>query len=682
MPKFDYAGAKKAGYTDEQINENLSSKYGFDSKAAQEAGYTLEDINKNLSSYEQKKVDKPVDVKRAAQSYGIGVAGGVGGVIPDIAQLTPLTYALSKLGIKTTPEQVKALREDFGVEEPQNAMERILEKSGEFGGQEGLIGTAIGGPAAGAAGLAHGSASGMFYGSLKEAGVPDNWALGATMLMTVSPIAAQKLISKYKQGKSLSESIKSIEKDLPAPPPPPGSPPTKPPVSPILKYEGREVPAGTSSQELAEEALEHLTTPKTQEAVEQIALTPKEKSLSTEIGEQIAPETFYNEKHGGRFFEGNLKKIYKQEKAKVNNLYKRAEKSYAGVNDIMPNVAKLTENGISKLRLSGSPTSAERQVIEKLEDIQKLIGESDGLREVSLSRMIKTADSLSDIVKYEVEGAGVKNILKEYVGAINSEIKGVLTRRGLSTKAIEEADKAYGNMANVFFSDEIEPFLKKTVRNPEELFKKASNDPATYRAIREALEKVNPKGVNRLERSIVESRSRPYVGRNNLEKIGSEEFYRDMANLEGVIGKKANKVKSSLENHKLRHESSAAYIDKTPSQIRKMFDAPEGIRELRKKLPEELFEKMAEDKTLQIFRGGVVSPEKITGKQLFDNLRKEHNYDILKEIYGKEAIDKALVDASKANKTRMTIEKFIQLGKIAGTIAGAGKLIKVVGILL
>jgi hypothetical protein len=56
---FDYAGARKSGYSDNEITEHLSSIHkDFDLKAARKAGYSPQEINEHLSSYLSNKKEE------------------------------------------------------------------------------------------------------------------------------------------------------------------------------------------------------------------------------------------------------------------------------------------------------------------------------------------------------------------------------------------------------------------------------------------------------------------------------------------------------------------------------------------------------------------------------------------------------------------------------------------------
>lgn len=75
--KFDYQGAKEAGYSDEEITQHLSEKYPkFDIQSATESGYSPQEINEHLSSYKPKKstLEK---AGRLATQVGLGLAENV-----------------------------------------------------------------------------------------------------------------------------------------------------------------------------------------------------------------------------------------------------------------------------------------------------------------------------------------------------------------------------------------------------------------------------------------------------------------------------------------------------------------------------------------------------------------------------------------------------------------------------
>jgi len=145
--------------------------------------------------------------------------------------------------------------------------------------------------------------------------------------------------------------------------------------------------------------------------------------------------------------------------------------------------------------------------------------------------------------------------------------------------------------------------------------------------------------------------------------------------------KKAELAEKRLKTKKITsatQEKASDYLGKTPEKIEEMLNSRSGIRKLRTDLKgnPELFDKLAEEKTVEILKGGVVSGERITGKTMFDSLRNKKNYDILTEIYGENTINQALIDAKVAYNKDMRIDKLIRLGKMGAYAIGATKFIK------
>lgn len=808
MAKLNYEKAKKAGYSDEEIVGFLSEKTPkFNLKKAKESGYSSEEIIKFLSELPEGKSQEPASLKGAATAYASGAAGGAGGIIPDVAKLLEplaavspgvgaLTNLMKQSGAKTTPELTESVGESLGSEGPKNALERILQSSGEFGGQEAVIGTSLGGPAAGGLGLAHGSASGALYGGLKELGMDDTWALGITMVASLSPIAAQKLITKFKSGSSLKSALNAVKKEVPEAataikaaeneiPKAPGGEPPSPPGG-AFPFVGKQVSAGSRGFELGEEALSELEKPtierpkasiefpkvtkaeapslkgrittepeqkvlekqegfgiKVPVSEETKPLTGRAKIVEHEIGSVISPEKFKNDKHGGVNLSAGVKTLSKEEKIPVTKAYREAEQVYKGQNDIFPELAHELDESINRLNESSKLNTGEKSVLDQLTSLRNLLGDSSGFMEVPLSRLIRTSDSMSGIANYEMPFTGPKEILKRFTKLINESVMRSLETKGLNANAMRKADSMYGSWARKFLNDEISPFLERRILNPESIFKKAISDQGTYRALRHALGTKRSKSMQKLERSISENRMGKYLRDPN--KVGSKEFMEDMNNLEGLIGKeKSVKIKNALEKekrfprpsvtkeHKAKRtlhperitsatqlkaakpskvptpkpiaelsskgkmtpervtsatqNKASEYLGKDPEHIDKLMNSRSGMRKLKEDLSKvgkkDLFDSLAQEKTLDILRGGYVGPEKITGLQVWENIRNPKNYEILSEIYGKEAVNAALLDAYEAKKSKLITDKLIRLGKLGVTIAGAGKLIKVFSILL
>ena len=363
------------------------------------------------------KPQEPFTLKGAATAYGSGYGGGAGGILPDI--LNQFTGGAGTAGFSIAEQQKKALEKQSdnqprlqgvheltktlaGGKEPQNALERILEQAGIFGGQEGLIGAGLGGPAgpAGALagvglGTAHGSITGTVYGSLKEAGVPDEWALLGSAIATISPIAFQKawpkLVSKLKSGATAEEAYQSVfSKSLGTEggPPPGGAGPgggSGAEGDLIKKITGENLPV--SKFETAEQALKEITDkykPGEYKATEPKEIPANNNNLNVQItpqrteggrpqgtvarpqgpGAAISPVEFESEAAGGRAQNATIRDNAANDRREVTQAYREAEENYADINSIQDQllINELTTE-VERIQHSVMPNTAEASVL-------------------------------------------------------------------------------------------------------------------------------------------------------------------------------------------------------------------------------------------------------------------------------------------------------------------------------
>lgn len=469
-------------------------------------------------------------------------------------------------------------------------------------------------------------------------------------------------------------------------------------------------------------------------------LTGRAKVAEQNATSHISDTKFESPKKGGVNLATKVKNEAKLQKEPVTKKYKVAEKVYENQQDTFPKLIVEIDETLGRLGESAKLNTSEKAVYDQLTALKGLISVNGDMVDVPLSRLIRTADSMSGLANYEVAYNGPKDILKKFVKSINNEVIDSLNRKGLNANAMKEADKAYSVWANKFLNDEISPFLERRIKDPESLYKQATSDVGKFRALRAAFGEKGIESINKLERQIADNILTPYY--KNIEKVGSAKFNEDIKALEGIIGKeKANRAKNILEKEKSRpkpsvspeqagkgskrkiepsritsatqnnvpnkaakgirpqaekrpitslrkervtsatQEKASQYLNKDPEDIQKALDSVSGIRRLRKDLAAkghpELFDKLAEEKGLEIIRGGITTPEKITGEVLYDSLKNQKNYEILTELFGKEAVNAAVKDAVIAKNTTLHYKKLVQLGKIGATLIGASKLLKV-----
>ncbi len=118
MPtKFDYAGARNAGYTDDEIMSHLSEiNPDFDIQGAKNAGYSLEEINEHLDTSQ----NEPAKPERSSLEKGARVAAQYGlGALENAA----LPYELAVAPLASPEAQNVAYRETLSED-----LDRLMEQ--------------------------------------------------------------------------------------------------------------------------------------------------------------------------------------------------------------------------------------------------------------------------------------------------------------------------------------------------------------------------------------------------------------------------------------------------------------------------------------------------------------------------------------------------------------------------
>lgn len=654
----------------------------------------------------QDKPQKEASFSGAAKAYGSGLAGGAGGFAADLGGILPSKKMPSSLPSGANPflkgldlKGTHELSEQIGGT-PQNALERILRQSGEFGGLEGLIGAGLGGAAGpagaavgGVAGTAHGSASGAVYGGLKELGVPDMWALGITAALTVSPVAGRKLYDAYKAGKPLRDATKALnfaEREA---------------VMKATEQSGPKVSRTPSQFDAAEEAIQSIE-PKIggKPLGIEVPVAPKEggSPLIGRVTEQpgpghsISPVEFQSEAQGGQALNQSIRDAATSERASVTEAYNLAQENYQNINSVADDflVQELNKE-IDKLKTSIKPNTAESSVLNTLEQVRNHYLVRNG---VPVGDLIKTSDSISGMANYELPFTGPKDILKRVANTLDRAALRAIENNGGNPELMRNANQMYRKWANRYSTDDISPFLERTVNNPESLFRKAAKDEGSFRAVQQALsgQPREAEFINAVSRKVAESKMKDYMGKG-IENVGSQKYYQDLNNLRDLIGKnKADQFDKALRNRKrlslkerspletskpkpeskplisrsqtlnrLAEKNAKTMGFKSPEDILKKLETRKGIRELREVLPKEQFDKLIEAKARAILADNKVlsSP---TGQQMFSILNQEKNFEIFSEMVGKENATELLETFQRIGKAEATKDRVISTSRKAG----------------
>lgn len=687
---FNVDAAKKAGYSDQEIEQFLSKSSQasaqtqgkqFNAEAAKKAGYSDQEIEqflaknnpKSAEQSEQSKPSEPFTLSGAVKQYISGAKGNVGsgfGVI-DLAKSleeagnasnpdgTPLKTSIEGLGLKGSHE----LEQDFAGE-PKNAAERILKTAGAWTPLGVAIG-AVGGPLGAAIGGGTAAAAAVIYEGAKELGLPEWAALPLSLFFTMGPQQLGKAAKNIQQ--ELKGAIGKAQKpNIPGGREPPGAPPKFGP--------GSTLPESKGAFELKEDVIGKLEKPSIQGTA----------SESSELGQAISKEAFDTEASAGREISRDVNRAKNTAKENYTQKYKEADKVTRTHESIHPDLVAKNEERIAHLESFPKRNAGQEAVYKDALALRELIGTPQGYLKVNSKRLLDQANSFSKGVNYELQYAGYKGEIKSIVHEMDQSVISSLETAGLDATTVREADKAFGEFADKFMGDEISPYLSRKQLNPESLAKKAIDDPATYRALKKALGSRDSKLFNKIDRAVAERTLDKYY--HEPELVNSKEYIEDLKNLSEKIGKeKTAEVDYLLRKRQLTYEKPFK-SPKTPEDLDKLFKSRSDIRRLRKEMKskglEKEFDQLVDKKLEEIYKEGGFGEKKVTGADLKRIIDKPSNHEILEELLGKEELSLLYKTAAKAGKKELTQEIIKETLKAAGKtgaqMLGLGKLLKLI----
>jgi len=557
------------------------------------------------------------------------------------------------------------------------------------------MGAAVGGPAAAGMGLAHGSTSGLLYGALKEAGMDDPWALGVTALVTVSPVAAQKLwpklVEKFKSGSTFNDAIKAVEETkgrrLPSDEPPSatsrgvskeieeGVPPNN---SPQLAPEERlKAPANflQSDFELAEEIRDHLSPfeIEAQRPTEAHALNSRQVLTPIEpVLNEITPNRVNNPNMLGRMAERTVQEVDKSIYAQTQRDWKVAKDLASETEHVRPDLIESLKTMIEE---KGAPVrGGEAKTASFAEDLydklirRKKIGTK---RYKTISNPISNKELISAIQNarvgydYRFTGGVQGHKVNEFINMVEKEL--MTSASEAERRALLNARNSTAQWATVFKNPSVLPFRRNGIVRPQSLYA-SSLRPDVFHILSPILEQT-PRGrvlTNLLKRNIVEKTLEPYLLRP--QAINPMQFERDMGKLEGILSApQAQRIVQEIESHQhqalnppIAPKPNKTFANITEKEIPSKLKTIEGLRQLKRELASvpkgsQLYEKVAKTQGIDLLFGGQLDisarSERIT-KMLND--RNGRFY--LKETLGEKNVA-ALEELSKKNQLEKRLKQ-------------------------
>ena len=548
--RFDYEGARKEGYSDEEITGFLAEQHpDFDLMGAQAEGYSPSEINEYLSSYKPQR-SKTAKAARVATQFGLGAAEKA---------LLPLELGLQAQSSKEA--QQVPYRENVAQD-----IERLLElkSMGQFDEQDEALLQSLK----------------KQMGSTEESGkfvqtgigpVKDISLRGLAEKATGTDLHPEGVLEKaanwtawLKSGKGAKELIKigTSPKELMK-----AIIPGQKSVRGLtagtalqIAEDGGFGPLGTMASAVVGDAIggglaglgkgtaKALRNPKeflakgaatlanTKGAVQQdLAAAAKEagftrdlgtitnsdivkmiqarlaasgltgkplgelrKQITSEVvneykavGDKLGTAKFATEQEASEIGKEYLTSIRNEEKQRIGKIYGKARGAIDEKSTVSP--VKLA-SAIDKLEKSlkpGSVKSTETStVLKRIEELKKDIYDAEGsLKPAKVQDLINNKIELNDIVNYEVQG-GQKQLLKGLIKELDNSI----TSFGLKNKEFMndwvKANKEFSSHAKTFRNKNIDAILRS--ENPKTLMNKM-NSPQGIKELRNALS-ITPEG--------------------------------------------------------------------------------------------------------------------------------------------------------------------------------------------
>lgn len=456
MAKFDFAAARKEGYSDEEIAHHLAEKHSnFDVAGALSEGYSPEEINEHLSTLKQ-----PSRTKSLISAPTKGFLRGLSEMTPFLPRGPISTKARDQILEQTLPTQEKGA-------------ERFLERAGELAplaaiGPEGIgLKAAQLGASAGLGHLAEESGAGKgsqavaeiagftFPGLIKSLGLKFGNIFKKGAAGTTGDIAKKIANIKPEQvNQGLRESAErlGVLEDLPA------SAQINNPKIQSIETKLMQSQAGKPIQE------------KLARSSEKLGETYKDVLKSVSQRENLLPSVVSQEAVN------TLKGLEESLESGYRSLYSQATKHLPQTARTLPPVGKaitrVLDSTINKLKSSmGSPTKD--PLFNRLNRLKESWSKIEGIEGgyIPIQELETLKQDLNQVIKYEVKGGvdklltGLQQVVKHGIQEYGRQFNPQYLNR------FNQAEKLFQENAKMFRKN---PLLKNLMsgQNPEQIFPK------------------------------------------------------------------------------------------------------------------------------------------------------------------------------------------------------------------
>lgn len=453
---FDFEGARRAGYSDQEIASHLGeSNPNFDIQGAVQAGYSPEEIDEHLSVLRQ-----PSRPKSLASAGFKGLTKGSAEVSkPGMTSLGPIPF---KAGINALEEMLPSQKK---------GAERFIERAGELvpivaGGEESLgmkalelAGGAIGGHLAeeegfGKGGQIAGEVVGFsFPGLMKSLGMKMSRLFTKGVAKSAGETAAE--LTKLKP-EEINEGVRAAADRLGVLENLPLSAQVEKPIIQGIETKLMQSATGGPIQQKLEQAGGKLTE------------TYKEALKSVSARENLLPSIVSDEAVNA------LKAIEEGAENTYRSLYSQASKLLPETATAIPKVGlaihKVIDSTLNKLK-SALGTPSKDALVNRLTRLKNSWSATPELRAgaIPIKELETLKQDLNQVIKYETKG-GIDKLLTTLQGVTKEGIQSYgreLNRPYLNR--FNQAEKIFGENAKTFRKNPVMKSLVKGER-PEQVF--------------------------------------------------------------------------------------------------------------------------------------------------------------------------------------------------------------------
>ncbi len=378
------------------------------------------------------------------------------------------------------------------------------------------------------------------------------------------------------------------------------------------------------------------------------------KTSKEVVGDLFSKDIVQSPTKGGEGLKTEIASNADRDYKKVNELYDvsdqylKTEKGEISKSDRASLKEKLKElNGID----NDIKSAPEKQLEKALEAILKVgqiqfQGVTLGKESVPALVLSNIKRSLSDKVNYDFAQAQPTGIFKPTIAILENAIQQTLSKNPEALEAYNAAKQSYAEWADTYKNDYLRPFLDKSNKDYEKLFKSSMN-PDEFNQLKKALKSKNGKKYeNAILREFVENQIAPFT---QPGRIDYDKFNEVLRRLRGVITpQQLGKVKEIILQGSPLKQKKITQPLKTLEKEKEAHQEKLKVHALAMKEKKAKHEELARQKKLEHLESEKEENRKHQEEiQKYKKKKKEHAEEVQKL---KAQHEKELADYQEKNK--------------------------------